>query len=262
MTRAALATMLIVMCSMGTPASLAQAEPLEPFIDAALAAHGGAQALAGDATVVITGKATMQFGPASVEGDLIRTRAGSDRVRTVVRASFRGSLTESISALDGTRAWSSRMGRTVDLPPTNMKIDLAHDLDIIARAAAPGAKVSDLGETISGERTLRRIELDEAGQTTRLLFDPGTHLLAEMEYRAVQNEGMGESKEVATRKVYGDYRTVSGAPYPHTLTQFRDGVQSLHLVVTSVERGAKVDGALFQKPEEEDERMFREEFAN
>ena len=240
----------------------AATETAPQFMAAALAAHGGAAALNPDATLVVRGNVSLQMGPASVQGELTRTRAGKEKLRTVTRATFRGTPSEFITALDGPRAWSSRMGRTFDQPPTNMRIELAHDLDIVARAAAPGAQLSDQGEVVSGQRTLRKFELNEAGQTTRLLFDPQTHLLAELEYRAAQNDGMGETKEVATRKVYSDYRPAAGFPYPHTLTQYRDGVQALELTVTSVERGAKVDPAQFRKPEEEDDRLYSEEFAN
>ena len=232
------------------------------FLQAAVTAHGGPAALSYDGALVLQAKVALQMGPAAVQGDMTRTRAGKDHLRTVTRATFRGTPTEFVSALDGQRSWSTRAGRTFDQPPTNMKIEMAHDLDIVARAAAPGAKVADLGDVVSGQRTLRKFELDEGGQTTRLLFDPETHLLAEMEYRAMQNEGMGEPKEVATRKVYGDYRPESGSPYPHLITQYRDGVQALELTVTSVERKSKVDMAIFQKPEDDDARMFREEFAN
>ena len=125
-------------------------------------------------------------------------------------------------------------------------LELAHDLDIVARAAAPGAQLADQGEVVSGQRTLRKFELTEAGQTTRLLFDPQTHLLAELEYRAAQNDGMGESKEVATRKVYGDYRPAAGFPYPHTLTQFRDGVQALEPALSAPRRPETLARAVSQ----------------
>jgi len=234
----------------------------EPFLQAALLSHGGASAVSLESTVVMRGPVKIHFGPMPLEGERIVYRSGRDHLKVVSRVKFRGSPSEFISTLDGKTAWLTFMGKTYDFPTVNARTDLAHDLEILQRAAAPGASVKELGIVTSGDRRLQGFELTENGAATKLLFDPETKLLAEMEYKAMEARGEGKSEERVTRKVFGDYRPHGGAPYPHSLTVFKDGVLETEWKIASIERGEPLELSIFSKPQEEDERLYSEEFAN
>jgi hypothetical protein len=84
-----------------------------------------------------------------------------------------------------------------------------------------------------------------SGTRRHLHFEKTSHRLAAMD----QNEGLAEGG-FGARRVYRDYRTVSGLVIPHEEERLLDGERVMRLKIMRVEINPPVDDASFARPEE------------
>lgn len=246
-------TLITTLIAILLSASSIDAEDPVVLIDRAIAAHGGDAAFGQWANQHIEGALTFNFGTARMQGTVQMYVREATMVRTEALMEFGGNKQRFVSACTGKSAWQQMGSRVYDLPPDDCVTGRQHQPDILLRAAAEGAELSYAGTLELDGEPVEAIDFTEEAGTTRILIDPENAWVRALEYKAMTNQGMGQKEEVFFKTVWGDYREVGGVPYPHALTEYRDGVERMTVRLESVTLDEEPALELFAKPEAEEE---------
>lgn len=226
-----------------TPANAAEAKRV---VDLALVAHGGADSLASIRDSAIEMK--ISVGQPGFAGDGTVQELRKEPYRLASHMMLRDF--EMREVLNGEQAWSTRakVSGIEDADSTRVAIlrinydsDLPHVLLALSRAPHRVAR---------GRRPLERLEADVVdvrkpnGSWARYYFDSGTHLLAGIdEFGGVP----GESGTVA-RRMFGDYRDVSGRRWPFREQRLLNGETVMRIEIQSARLNLGVPDREFVRP--------------
>ncbi len=215
----------------------------------AMIAHGGEARLRrvedtvmeGDMTIATPeGKDTM--------GQLQQVR--KDPWKMLLATRFMGFDTQQV--LNGRRGWSRYAGDSVVVSDADstanegLRSGFSSDVVHLLRAAAdPRARVAWRGRTTVAGRTTDIVEVDAVDAAPRRLYiDATNHRLLAMD----QNEARPGSGAYTTRRIYKDYRQVSGVWWPHYEERLLAGQRVMTLTLHRVAVNTGVEDATFRKP--------------
>jgi len=208
------------------------------LVDLALAAQGGAAAVARIKALRMVGKGTMkaqgQEVPLTVEVRQLVDQAmredvdlGTMRMVQVFVPGKRGFLRQGDKQMDMPAEMKAEMERATFRDP----------LFILVHASAPGAKVRGLKPIVDGGVTYDAFEVvSPKNDVTRVLLDPKSHLPARLVYSA-------EGKQV--RDELGDYRVVEGVELPFR-AKHDTGDEKIDISYDKIELNPKLAPDLFQ----------------
>lgn len=240
--------------AVAAPASPGQQKRGRELLARALVAHGGVEQLS-------------RVKDSSLEGDMILRLGGEDlavRVRQMrkepyrMRYSTRLGTTENGQVLNGTRGWlyasegdslqvleADSLG--VEALRAVFRSDIVHSL---LAAAQPTAAVAWLGPGRADGRDADLLEVTAAPSAgapaeQRLLY------LDARDHRLIA-EDLGDARTRASagavRRLYRDYRTVAGVPWPFYEERLRGGVKTMVISVQSVTLNTGVGDVMFERP--------------
>lgn len=176
------------------------------LLELALKARGGQAALAKVQTLMLTGK-----GMLSMQGQQVPVHVDSKEIRgKAMREELdMGGMVVTQVFADG-KGFVRQGERSMDMPPEMVQeMEKASFRDpnfIVLNATGPKVKLRGLKPTKVGDKTYDAFEvISPAGDVTRLLLDPKTHLLARLEY---------DTEHGPVHDEVGDYKVVGGVPFP------------------------------------------------
>jgi len=226
-----------------TPENVAEAKRI---VDLALTSHGGADSLAAVHDSAIEMK--INVGPPGFAGDGTVQELRKEPYRLASHMTLKDY--EMREVLNGHEAWSTRPKHSgfetadsahVAVLRGNFDGDLPHVLLALLRApyriARGQRRVEGHDENVIDVRT-------PDASWSRYYFDPGTHLLAGYdEFSGVP----GEATAVA-RRMFGDYRDVSGRKWPFREQRILNGQTVMRIEIQSARLNIGVSDREFVKP--------------
>jgi zinc protease len=208
-------------------------------------AHGGLTKLRTIKDSTIDADATIATPGQEMSGSVRQVRKEPDRM-VYVTDFF---STETYQILAGNQGWAKMGGISIpvqaqELDSTTVAAlrfaflsDLPH---LLLAASQPTSKVALRGHETVGDRDADVLEVRLAdGRRYVLLVDAENHRLVGME----QNEGPRFA-----RRLYGDYRPVSGILWPYSEDRSQDGQRVMVLAIKKVELNTGVSDDMFRKP--------------
>lgn len=229
---------------LGSLASPAGAQPIDEIVARHMAARGGAERWQAIRTLRMTGRALA--GPGR-EALVTREVKRPGRVRT--EFTFQG-LT-GVYAFDGKRGWQVSPLTGV-LDPQTLEAENAQvaaeqaDLEgALAGGAKKGYTLALLGrEAIAGREAFHIRVTPKAAPPQEHYLDVETYLLVRTE---ATRQVRGRTAVLET--TYGDYRSVGGALFPHSIEIGARGRPGrVHIVVETVDVNPGIDDKRFRKP--------------
>ncbi len=237
------------------PASLEQKKRGRELLARALTAHGGLERLRRVEDTTLEGDMLLQL-----DGNILTVQTRQIRKEPFrMRYSTRASSLENGQVLNGTRGW---MYSSIDDSMQVMEVDSAgiEALRAVFRsdvvhsllaAAEPATEVAWLGPGRADGRAADVLEVTAAAPPgggppeQRLLYLDATdhRLIAE----DLGDAGMRASRG-AVRRVYRDYRTVAGVPWPFYEERLRGGTKTVTLSLRSVTINTGVSDLMFEPP--------------
>jgi hypothetical protein len=221
------------------------AERAQQLLDRAVAAIGGAEALAGATTLRIVATASQETPQGPMEIAMSQTQVFPDRVRQEVTLPF-GTMTMVVAGESG---FAVTPQGVVDIPPSRLAaVRQQADRNPIALLRSrndPGFTATAIGgEEIDGA-PVERLQIEIAGQVTVVAIDPESGQIRQIAYQGTGPTG-GPAEIVET---YSDWRAVAGLQYPFLIVGSVDGEEMQRVTIQEVEIGAEVDPAVFERPE-------------
>jgi zinc protease len=189
--------------------STAEAETAKKLLDLALQAKGAALLKVTD--IALTGKGTM-----TMQGQTLPIQVQEFQVPgKAARQDISMGPMKMVQIFADGKATVRQGERVVELPSQvarKMESGLIRDPNFILRYAADGkVKVRGLQPVTDGGVEYDALEVIAGdGETTRVLLDRKTHLIARLEYK---EEGK------PTAQTFGDYRPEGGIAIPHAVSQ-------------------------------------------
>jgi hypothetical protein len=223
-----------------------QAKRGRELVEAAIAAHGGAEKLRAAKVTYLDGDLRTSIGAQEVVGEARYLRIDPDRLAYTTRF-----LTfEHRQVLDRDRGWTlSMIGDSATLVPADslslqslrgiLESDVVH---ILRDAASAGDLVARGRETLDG-RPVERIEFtNRFGVRTRLsLAEPGRRVVAVETVPTPQ--GMWRD-----RRRWSEYFQVEGIWWPRQEVRELDGERVSSLTIRRLQVNGEVDSSLFRRP--------------
>ena len=203
-------------------------------IEAAIAAHGGADALARLRGVRLTAEGAIERGGETVRFTAEYAIRAPDFQRTIVTVA--GEAEGIVRVLAGGKAWQRAGGTTRALAGDELAdfrdgVYQNHLRTLRPLVAEKGFDLSPAGEARVSDRPAVGVRVAAAGRPDVLLyFDAGTSLLVKLERRSRGADGREQTLEA----FFEDYKAVEGVQYPRAVTTRHDGRPYLRLTVTGV----------------------------
>ena len=229
---------------LGSLASPAGAQSIDEIVARHMTARGGSERWQAIRSLRMTGRA---FAGPGREALVTREIKRPGRVRT--EFTFQG-LT-GVYAYDGKRGWQvSPLTGVLDpqaLEPENAQV-AAEQADLegaLAGGARKGYTLALIGrETLAGREALHIRVTPKTGPPQEHYLDAETYLLVRTEAtRQVRG------RTVLLETVYGDYRSVGGAVFAHSIDiGARGRPDRVHIVVESIEVNPPIDDKRFRMP--------------
>ena len=228
----------------GSLASPASAQSIDEIVARHMAARGGSERWQAIRSLRMIGRA---FAGPGREALVTREIKRPGRVRT--EFTFQG-LT-GVYAYDGKRGWQvSPLTGVLDpqaLEPENAQV-AAEQADLegaLAGGARKGYTLALIGpETIAGREALHIRVTPKTGPPQDHYLDAETYLLVRTE---ATRQVRGRTTLLET--VYGDYRSVGGAVFAHSIDiGARGRPDRVHIVVESIEVNPSIDDKRFRMP--------------
>ena len=246
------------------PASPEQKKRGRELLAQTLVAHGGLERL-------------RRVTDTTLEGDMVLQLEGSSSLTLVVRQirkepfrmryATRVSAMENGQILNGTRGWLYSKGDSLQVTGVDsvgvealravFHSDVVHSL---LAAAEPGVEVAWLGPGRADSRAADLLELTFVAPPgggpadQRLLYlDATTHRLIAEE----PGDARMRASPAAVRRVYRDYRTVSGVSWPFYEERMRGGTKTMTISLQSVTINTGVSDRMFEPPAPEVEDLPR-----
>jgi zinc protease len=193
--------------------SPAEAEAGRKLVAAALAAKGGDLTKVKD--ISMTGKGTMTMRGQTMSITVEEYQVPGKSARQDINM---GPMKVQQILADG-KAWVKQGDKVMELPPpmaAQLQKGLLRDPNFILLYAQEGKlKARALPPVTDGGVKYDAVELiGPDGETTEVLLDPQTHLIARFDYK---EEGK------STRQSFGDYRKEGGIAVPHKVKQSGEG---------------------------------------
>ena len=229
---------------LGSLASPAGAQSIDEIVARHMAARGGSERWQAIRSLRMTGRA---FAGPGREALVTREIKRPGRVRT--EFTFQG-LT-GVYAYDGKRGWQVSPLTGVldpqDLEPENAQA-AAEQADLegaLAGGARKGYTLAVIGrETLAGREALHIRVTSKTGPPQEHYLDAETYLLVRTE---ATRQVRGRTTLLET--VYGDYRSVGGAVFAHSIDiGARGRPDRVHIVVESIEVNPSIDDKRFRMP--------------
>lgn len=232
----------------GTPPSPEELTRGREQVAQALAAHGGATAIERIPDSILEGALTINTGTRTLTGTIRELRRAPDRYRlsTVVEH------TPTEGGLVGGRGWVSggASGDSVvdadSAGVSELRASFAADLQhVLLAAAAPASRVAARGRERLDAREVDVVEVVTAGGRRQVLFlDPNDHRVAGVE----QTEATTPDAPVVVRRLWGDFRLVSGVWWPYNEERRVQDRTVMIVQLRNVKLGAGLTDAAFARP--------------
>ncbi|HEY2954412.1 MAG TPA: pitrilysin family protein [Candidatus Eisenbacteria bacterium] len=216
------------------------------LVAAALLAHGGRERLSGVTSSIVDASITIHFPGREVTGVLRQLR--KDPYKMAYASSLDGVDTRQV--LNGKRAWTVFAGSDSVVESDSVEVaalragyvsDLPHVLLAAADARArPAARGRD---KVAGREADKVEVVSAAGERRVLYFEVASHRLIAMDQLERGPGGM-----ITTRRVYGDFRLVSGIQMPFLEERFVAGAPLMKLDVTRLEVNLQLEEIQFEPP--------------
>ena len=216
------------------------------LVSQALAAHGGQDKLAAIKSSLVDATVRFQVPGSEVSGSMRQLRKHPARLALVT--SVRGVDTRQV--LNGDRAWTviaesdtAQEGDSLDVAA--LRIAYRSDLpNLLLAAADKGARVAARGRERFSGRDADRVEVVTPKDPWRMLyFDVTNRRLLGFDQREMGPRGL-----FTARRVFGDYRPVSGVQWPHREERFVEGQPLMRLDATRVELNLELSEKQFEAP--------------
>lgn len=215
-----------------------------------IAAHGGLPALRGVHDSSVEADLTLTAGAQSVSGQFVQIR--KEPYRMAVATTFAGFASRQV--LEDHRGWmtSSTGGRQVQETDSmgvaglrsSFRSDVPH---VLVAAAAPESRVGDLGRDWLDGRAVEKLEVRDPADVRRILYvDASSQRLVGMDF----NEDPTARSSFGSRRIYRNYRTVSGVLWPFEEERWLNGERVMFLDYTRVDLNKGVADAAFARPEQ------------
>jgi hypothetical protein len=225
-----------------TAAGAAQARKI---VEAAVAAMGGREALAGIKDLSVKGALKLFTPQGEMAGDSVEEILYPDKYKAVLGLPF-GKITQ---MTDSEKAWMGQ-GAALQEAPEQAKGELlksvvsAATVGLLREALAGKAEVNALPQAEVNGKKFDALQWSAGGHTVKMLFDAATALPARLNYRGA---GMSGPAEIET--VYEDWRDVSGVKLPFKETVYQNGQKFVERVASERRVNSGLDPAGFKKPE-------------
>jgi predicted Zn-dependent peptidase len=215
------------------------------IIKSAAEAHGGAAKIAGVKDVTSSGELSLTTPQGDMEGKVKSVTLHPDKTRGVITLPF-GELTQ---LFDGTSAVVIPPGGdpipmpAEMLPEMRRAILLSAGIGVLHEALTGAAQVAALEpKTVEGA-TLDRVSWKKGDLDMVLGFDPKTHLLANVTYRGMTQQGLADSEVRVT-----DYKpAANGLVVPTRIVTLQNGQKVVEVVVTEWQFNTGVSPDVFKK---------------
>jgi hypothetical protein len=227
-----------------------QPERPEDVVRAAVAAAGGAEALAKYPAGRVVGKGTMTF--AGVETALVFEQVYRlpGRFRSVVRCEVNGQKWELVQVVDGATAKQTINGRVVALnDPGLRELQLAvllNEVGQLTPLAADRRFVLKPDKQFKGPDAAGLVVQVKGYPELRLAFDRKTGHLVRIAYKDTDPD---TAKEAETEIVFAEFQAASGVTRPTRSVVSRGGKVVADLAVEKFTPLEKVDPKVFTIPE-------------
>jgi len=213
------------------------------LIEAALAAHGGAEKLQAMKSVRSVGKIHLKVGGQAVDGDWVRLLVPPERLRLEIGIPSIGQSLIMTTTPDA--VWQTA-GSEVRFMPAELSTQARaglwreHEL-ILLHVRESGTVVQAAGKETVGKETYDVVVMKRSAhdEETKVYLDPKTHRIARL---AFEQGGAPAYEE------YGDYRQVEGVWLPFRV-RAEGGTQSYDVTINAIQLNAGYDASLFAKPE-------------
>jgi hypothetical protein len=234
--------------ALGRPDDAADAKAV---IDKAVAAHGGAEAIAKQKAAVFKGKGKFHGLGEAIDYKSEISYQAPDKARSVIDASFMGTDFKVVQVVNGDKGW-------IDDPNGNREMskeeltEARENLNATAVArlgvlSDKGYTFAPLGESKVGDKdTVGVVVKHKDRRDVSLFFDKKTNLLLKSETRV--KDPRGGDAEMTQESFYDDYKKVAGVQVAHKVTIKRDGKLYLEGETTDFKPQEKFDDSVFAKP--------------
>jgi len=229
-----------------TPEHVARAGEL---LHAALAAHGGEQALRDIRDSEIRGKITILGANGGMGGDLVQIR--KDPLRMLITTTFVSYETR--QGLDVDKVWTTAVGKagiadgdSIQLAGlrSEFRSDLPH---VLLGAVAPGVRAVYRGSDRVDSRDVDGVDLvDGAGARSRIYLDAKTHMLVAFD----RFESVVPGTVFTARRIYRDYRPVLKLQWPYEEERSIEGRSAMRINVNEVRLNLGIGDRMFARPVE------------
>ncbi len=215
-------------------------------VAAAVAAHGGAAAIAGAKTLVFEGDVTVMREGQSIPAQFSNVHIDPDR--------FSGANKvfnlESRQVMIGDHGWTIMSADSVTAAPLDSvgllsvrAVFLSDVVHMLRAAAAPGARAALRGREVVGTRNCDLVDFEGPLGRVRLVIDAVTHRVLAID------TGLAGDLNWHSRRLLSDFRTVNGLLLPFTEDRFVDGQKDAHTLVRSAAVNKSIDMHLFNPPQ-------------
>jgi predicted Zn-dependent peptidase len=237
------------------PPDAAQLRRGRQLLDQAVLAHGGLARLRRVKDSTVEGSLLMQIGGNDAELTMQMMRKEPDRMRYSARAA----QLENGQVLNGARGWAY-MGAGDSLTVSDMdsvgvaamKVAFRSDIvHILLAAAAPSVQVAARGPGRADARDVEVLEVirPAAGggatpERSMLYLDPANHRLVAEDFA----EDPARPGTFLARRIYRDYRPVSGVQWPFYEERHRGGSKTMTILLRSVTLDTGPSDVWFERP--------------
>lgn len=229
-----------------TPPTPEQLQKGRQLIDQAMAAHGGADRLRGIRNSSIEGSVFISTAGGELSGRVLHLRKEPQRFATIARLSQFITL----RVLDDARGWATTVSegdsvREVDsLDVMALREEFGSDLPhALLATAEKDQRLAWRGQEAVEGGSADVVEMvSPKGRRLVLFLDAGSHRLLAVE----ENQGFPSTQ--AVRRVYGDFRPVSGIIWPFVEERKVNGQRIMSYTFSKVSLNVSLEDELFGRP--------------
>lgn len=252
--RRVFASLAVMAFVFGQTAPARADEEAKKVIDAAVKAHGGAEAFAKIKDKASVSKMKMMIHVMGLDLDTTgEVSAGDKQFRQDLEFTIEGMKIKQEVGFDGKAMWVAINGKvimTIDKGDQLKAIQESIEMESAAGLAFLGAKdveYSIIGEDKVGDTPVIGVKVTRKNKKeVNLFFDKKTHLLKKIEARTTDfQSGMEQAEE----RLYEEYKELNGVKSPSKVSIRRDGKAFIEAEVLETKFVDKLDDSLFKKPE-------------
>jgi hypothetical protein len=234
-------------------ASAARADDPDPkkIVEKAIAAHGGAEALAKHKDKSESASGKMKIHMMGVIEATLESVVSDKKFKHVLQFSIMGMDFNEIVCYDGKEFWIALNGK-VEMTTSGKELDSlkeaihAEEMASLIPLIDKSVELSIIGESKLGEQELIGVRASKKDhKDVNLHFDKKTGLLVKSESR---NMDFLTREEVAEEREMYDYKKIDGMLVPMRIVINRDGKKYVEIDITDVKFNDKLDDSAFAKP--------------